>query len=216
MGAMMGASLQAPLAALTAIMELTYNPGIIMPGMLVIVASQLTASELFNKKSLFVTTLRANGLDFSINPVLQVLRGIGVATVLDKKFERHSSVITREEAKIIIQTQQNWIIINDNDDQIHSLMPISELAKFLAVEDISEAEKTEEEVEIDLLEIPAQRLSLSPISLQSNLMQAHELFDKGAESLFVVFRENKVDANSRIYGVITRKAVEKAYIPTSN
>ena len=36
MGAMVGASLQAPLAALTAIMELTYNPGIIMPGMLTI------------------------------------------------------------------------------------------------------------------------------------------------------------------------------------
>ena len=75
MGAMMGASLQAPLSALTAIMELTYSPGVIMPGMLTIVVAQLTASELFNKKSLFVTMLRSNGLDFSVNPVMQVLAG---------------------------------------------------------------------------------------------------------------------------------------------
>ncbi len=48
MGAMMGASLQAPLAALIAIVELSYSPGIILSGMLVIVVAQLTASEVFN------------------------------------------------------------------------------------------------------------------------------------------------------------------------
>lgn len=217
MGAMMGASLQAPLAALTAIMELTYSPGIIMPAMLAIVVAQLTASELFNKKSLFVSALRANGLDLSINPVLQVLRGLGVAVVLDKKFERHPSVITRETAELIIHANQNWIIINDEDDLVHSLMPISELAKYLAVDHLSDDKKKKEEGnEVNLMGIPAQRLSLSPISLQSNLMQAHNYLGKGAESLFVVFRENKVDKNSRIYGVITQKEVEKAYIPTSN
>ena len=78
MGAMMGASLQAPLAALTAMMELTHSPGIVMPGMLVIVVASLTASELFGKQSLFITMLRANGLDVAASPVSQALRRVTV------------------------------------------------------------------------------------------------------------------------------------------
>ncbi|MDX1654760.1 MAG: chloride channel protein, partial [Candidatus Competibacteraceae bacterium] len=43
MGAMMGATLKAPLAALTALLELTNNPHVIMPGMLAVVAASVTA-----------------------------------------------------------------------------------------------------------------------------------------------------------------------------
>ena len=106
MGAMMGASLQAPLAALTAIMELTYNPGIIMPGMLTIVIAQLTASEVFGKQSLFISMLRSNGLDYDINPVMQVLRGIGVASVLDNNTRKASiqNLSAIEEASDLLIT----------------------------------------------------------------------------------------------------------------
>ena len=45
MGALMGATLRAPLAALVALLELTANPNIIMPGMLVIVVAGLVVSE---------------------------------------------------------------------------------------------------------------------------------------------------------------------------
>ena len=41
MGAFMGATLNAPLAALTALLELTANPHIILPGMLAIVAADI-------------------------------------------------------------------------------------------------------------------------------------------------------------------------------
>jgi H+/Cl- antiporter ClcA len=44
MGAMMSGSLQAPLAALTAMLELTHSPSIILPGMLAVVISGITAS----------------------------------------------------------------------------------------------------------------------------------------------------------------------------
>jgi len=220
MGAMMGASLQAPLAALTAIMELTYNPGIIMPGMLVIVIAQLTASEVFNKQSLFVSMLRSNGLDYSSHPVSQVLHAVGVASVLDNKFERHQPTITNEKAQSLIESDNNWVIINDEEGKIASLMPVTELAKYIQTE---RAEKNDEsddqilvddqETEINLLEMPAKRLQLSPISLQANLMQAHEYFEEGEEALYVIFQENNVDVNSRVYGVLTREDVEAAYLP---
>ncbi len=221
MGAMVGASLQAPLAALTAIMELTYNPGIIMPGMLTIVIAQLTASEAFNKPSLFISMLRNNGLDYDINPVLQVLRRLGVASVLDHNFVRVPALSNIAAAKKILtpDTRTNWILINNNKGEPKTMLPIAELAKYIQ---IKQSEHTDdqtkntnienlEEHEINFLEIPANRLQLSPISLQANLQQAHEKFEKGAEALYVVFNEAKADKHSRIYGIITKSMVDDSY-----
>ncbi len=232
MGAMMGASLQAPLAALTAIMELTYNPGIIMPGMLVIVVAQLTSSELFKKQSLFISLLRANGLDYSVEPVMQVLRSVGVASVLNTKIKRLAPEISRDEAAVLLQGDTEWLLINGKDDLLSSMMPALELAKFLQWEvaqkekqndatdslDSNETEAQDQPHEqqdemINLLEIPAKRLHLSPISLQANLMQAHELFEQHEEALYAVFREDSVTKNTRIYGVLTKEMVEEAYLP---
>ena len=229
MGAMMGASLQAPLAALTAIMELTYNPGIIMPGMLVIVVAQLTTSELFKKQSLFITLLRSNGLDYAVEPVMQVLRSVGVASVLNDKFERHSFEMSREEASRILHSDCEWIIINDKEGEVSSLMPITELAKYMQWDvaqkeneadtdddsslDENETPQDEQETRINLLEIPAKRLHLSLISLRENLMQAHELFEHGAEALYVVFQKSQATKNTPIYGILTREMVEEAYLP---
>ena len=217
MGAMMGASLQAPLAALTAIMELTYNPGIIMPGMLTIVIAQLTASEVFGKQSLFINMLRSNGLDYSTSPVTQVLRGIGVASVLNAKTVRVSQTLSVEKAHQLFSTQSkdiDWLILNNSDDEPRMLMPASELAKYLISEEMLESIEDTEEGEVakfELLEIPANRLQLSPISLQSNLQQAHDKFEQGAEALYVVFNER--EESSRIYGVITKDTIEAAYKP---
>ena len=213
MGAMMGASLQAPLAALTAIMELTYNPGIIMPGMLTIVIAQLTASEVFGKQSLFLSMLRSNGLDYDINPVMQVLRGIGVASVLNANIIRVTQKISHEEATSLIEGGDiNWLLLNNKDDELVMLLPIAELAKHLKMAQLDE---DAEEGMIDLLGIPAKRLQLSPISLQANLQQAHEKFEQGTEALYVVFNEEQIDTDSRVYGIITKDTVEQAYKPKS-
>lgn len=216
MGAMVGASLQAPLAALTAIMELTYNPGIIMPGMLVIVIAQLTASVIFKKQSLFVSMLRNNGLDYDINPAMQVLRGIGAASVLDNKITRVSPLMTQKQAKSIISDVDNihWILINNEAGELTTLMPTSELAKFLQTASQGNVELKEEmgdEDEFNLLEIPANRMQLSPLSLQASLQQAHEKFTQGAEVLFVVFNEEKALTNTRIYGIITKTMIDASY-----
>ena len=69
MGAMMGAVLQAPLAALMAVMELTHNPNIILPAMLVIVIANITASQLFGLKSVFLVQMDLMDLEFQQNPL---------------------------------------------------------------------------------------------------------------------------------------------------
>ena len=51
---MMGATLQAPIAALIALLEMTGNPHIILPGMLAIVMADLVSRVLFNQESVFL------------------------------------------------------------------------------------------------------------------------------------------------------------------
>jgi CIC family chloride channel protein len=57
MGAMMGATLHAPLAALLALLELTGNVDIIFPGMLAIISANLAARELFKQDSVYLVQM---------------------------------------------------------------------------------------------------------------------------------------------------------------
>lgn len=205
MGAMMGASLQAPLAGLTAMLELTHSPSVIMPGMLAIVVAALAASELFGKESIFITVLKASGRDYRTNPVLQTLRRIGVASVMRQNFARSDRMLSREQAEPLLADEPEWILI-DQDGQPHALIRAVDLARHLQ-------NKEEEEggiEEIDLMEIPAWREQVLPINLQATLQEALELLNKDPAEALYVERMN-VPGISRIYGILTREQIESAY-----
>lgn len=204
MGAMMSASLQAPLAALMAMLELTHNPEVILPGMLAVVVAGLTASEVFHKESLFVSTLKARGRDYAANPVLQALRRVGVASVMDKRFVRVDCQIDRDQATQFLAAKPYWVLI-DQGGKPRALMPAIDLLKFL-----ESGQTPDREQRIDLLEIPAQRLEAAPVHLQETLQQALERLDAGeGEALYV----ERVTAPGirRIYGILTRQMVESSY-----
>jgi H+/Cl- antiporter ClcA len=58
MAAMMGAALRAPLAALIALLELTGNPNIILPGLLALVCADGVARKVLGKESVFFSLLK--------------------------------------------------------------------------------------------------------------------------------------------------------------
>ena len=86
MGAMMAGALQAPLAALLAILELTDNPNIIFPGMLAVITATLTSGWLHGRESVFQALLRAMGVDYRNDWIARGLRQIGVAAVMNRSF----------------------------------------------------------------------------------------------------------------------------------
>ena len=63
MGAMMAGTLHAPLAALTAMVELTGNLNIVWPGMLSAIAAFAVSRELFGQQPLFLSLLRSRAPD---------------------------------------------------------------------------------------------------------------------------------------------------------
>lgn len=206
MGAMMSASLQAPLAALTAMLELTDQPEIIMPGMLAVVIAGLTASEVFGKDSLFLTMLRANGLDYAATPVHQALRRIGVASVMDRSFVRLGPVLSRDAIDSVFAHNPTYLVIDKADEQM--LMPAAQLIRYLEAE--TDADEEAVAAEIDLLTIPAERLHLESLPLHANLEEAwHRLETTSAEAL-VVTRSASTGA-ARVYGIVTPEIVERSY-----
>jgi len=63
MVSMMGAVLKAPLAALLALLELTGNPEIILPGMTAVVTADLAARQWLGRESVFEHLVRLAGRD---------------------------------------------------------------------------------------------------------------------------------------------------------
>ena len=200
MGAMMGATLQAPLAALIAVFELSYNPNIILPGMLAIVSASLVTREIFNQQSVFTTLLRARGLDYRNDPILQAMRRIGVASVMDRNVIRSNHQIDRATAESMLKDGPSWILITE-DSAPTELLPAVDLAREL---------EHSEAVSFDLMKIPAQRLQVGSVPIQASVDEALvQLSEQHVEALVV--QQVAAPGLTRIVGVLTKATLEGSY-----
>ncbi|MEE3171043.1 MAG: chloride channel protein [Pseudomonadota bacterium] len=210
MGAMMGAVLQAPLAALMALMELTRNPNIILPGMLIITISSLVTSEAFGKRSLFLTILKNQGLSYQNSPVIQALRRVSVGAIMDRSIlrtERHLSV---EEARKVLKSEPKWLVVEGSNGPT-ALLPAVDLARYLEDTDKLVTEKEmDAPTDIDLMEIPANRRDVAPVQYQATLEEALDEFDAtNAEALYV--QRAVAPMIQRVYGVVLKSDIESYY-----
>jgi len=220
MGAMMGAVLQAPLAALMALMELTRNPNIILPGMLIITTASLVTSEAFGKKSLFLTMLKSQGLSYQNSPVIQALRRVSVGAIMDRNILRTERYLTEDEARKALKSEPKWLIIEGSNGPT-ALMPAVDLARYL--EDrrkpTADAEKQTEGADssphdepdtIDLINIPANRRDIGPVQYQATLEEALNVFDQtSVEALYV--QRHVAPTIQRVYGVLLKSDIENYY-----
>lgn len=215
MGAMMGAILQAPLAALMALIELTRNPNIILPGMLIITSSTLITSEAFGKKSLFLTMLKNQGLSYQSSPVIQALRRVSVAAIMDRSILRINRHLTIEESRKALTAEPKWLVVEGSKGPT-SLLPAVDLARYL--EDVSAEEEAEKAAEnkgkktesIDLINIPANRRDIAPVQYQATLEEALHAFETtSAEALYV--QRQVAPMIQRVYGVLLKSDIESYY-----
>ncbi len=200
-GTFMGATLQAPLAALTAMLELTANPHIILPGMLALITASLVSRELFGKESVYLVLLGANESDYRDSPVAQTLRRIGVASVMERRLETMPRRVSRERVVEVLSGEPRWILIREENQPLYA-MPAADLARHLQGDTDS--------TEIDLMEIPAVRLEIKPVDFQATLHEALDILkSREAEALYVT--RITVPGISRIYGILTREDIDRSY-----
>lgn len=201
MGAMMAATLQAPLAALVALMELTANPNVIMPGMTAVISAVLVTRIVFRCPSIYQLIMEDRGLSYGDAPVAQTLRRTGVASVMNKNFTTQSRRIARTTAQVLVEQDTDCILIEDRG-QVSALLPVKDLIKYI------EANRTVEE--IDLVDIPAAHRKLAQASIVDSVQDALELLEySDKQALYITGK--KGSKGQKVYGVLTREDIEKAY-----
>ncbi len=214
MGAMMGSALQAPLAALLALLELTQNPNIIMPAMLIIVVSSMVASEVFKQQSIFLSILKEQGLDYHNSPIIQALRRVSVGAIMTRQFSHAKRHIVYEEAKEVLRQEPKWILINNSEGKPVSLLPTVDLAHYLEENEKELVEGEEhpikERILIDLFEIPAHRKDIASLYFQATLQETLDRFTETKTDALYVERTSAPTV-TRVLGVVTRAEVENYY-----
>ena len=209
MGAMMGAVLQAPLTALIAILELAGRTEMVFPAMLVVITAILVAREGYHSESIFLTLLRDRGRDYKNDPVSQSLRRSSVVSYMERSFRLTPLNITLAEAHDIVGQDARWILARRDDGRSGYLLPLADLLRYM----LSEAgESLADDDTIALHKIPAvNRLQAGPIHLRATMQEAFDTLRRTeAEALYV---QRRVRGDERtIYGVLTRDAIERAYL----
>ncbi|PCJ34203.1 MAG: chloride channel protein [Cellvibrionales bacterium] len=202
MGAMMAGVLNAPLAALMALLELTYNSAILLPAMLVIVIATITARLTSRLPGLFL--IGRNPESFT-SPVFQSLSRAGVTSLMNRNFISHSPLLPLDQAEVLLNQHPDWIVIEDNNGDYFILRP-SDLAHHIQA---MEADKRPQSV-IDLMEIAGERWQLHPIHSRSTLQEALVLIrENNGFAVHVI--QPATETSSPIAGIITRDQIDNYY-----
>lgn len=118
MGAMMGAVLNAPLAALMALLELSNNTAMIFPGMLAITVATLTNSEIFKQRSAHQTVFSQLKQLLPTDPVSLALQRTSVASLMQRNIATSMNRVSGQEALELSAKPYRWYIIGNSDDTL--------------------------------------------------------------------------------------------------
>jgi CIC family chloride channel protein len=128
---------------------------------------------------------------------------------MNVSFVETNHTISDSDASSLLTSMPLWIVVRQNKIPV-ALLLAADLSRYLSehAEDISDT--NEEEVEIDLLEIPAHREDVVPVNKQATLQQALESMNqKHVDAVYVTI--NGSAENPTVIGIITRQAVESQY-----
>lgn len=223
MTAMMAAVLQAPLAALMTVLELTANPSLMLPAMLIIVVASLTTSVLFKQKSVFLSTLDTLGLKYPPDPVTAHLQRAGVIAIMNRELVRLPVHCDLAEAEAAMRDQPIWVVVESEPGEIRCVLRAADLGVHLE----SESEPTESAEpdrltegspqdqalskdaarSLDLMEIPGLRLDVANLDYRATLAEAQDVLSElGTEALCI--RRTTAPMIETVLGVVTQQDID--------
>jgi hypothetical protein len=112
MAGFMAASLNAPLAALLAVVELSSQLEIVVPAMIVISIASIVSRQVFNNGSVFTMQLDIQNLIYRKPPIEEALQKIGVLAIMKEQFTLLTQASERSLAGEIISSDINTLVIN--------------------------------------------------------------------------------------------------------
>jgi len=207
MGAMMAAVLNAPLAALITVLELSYNPNIIFPSMVMIVTSVVVTRQVFGCDGVFIEQLKSSGFTLHSGPINRALERIGVRSVMDTNFATCNRSLSRARLEQLLRSHPQWLVLEE-EDKGKLLLLAADAAAALNSPDADES------TDINLVEIPARRWQLKAINQQASLLDAQQLIKEQQVDAFFVERHSlsqKRLALSPVAGILMPEHIQEAY-----
>jgi CIC family chloride channel protein len=181
MAGLMTAVIHAPLAALSAVMELSYSPEMILPTILVIVPAYVTSTQFLGNSSIFTQQLDYQKLPYTISSVMESLQKTGVLAIMNKKI-----TLLNKDSEQLISTLNN----ESNNSVILYTTDVEGSAKYSLVE--YDSKKDDE----------AMRLTFIPmqgVDFQTTLAEVYSLLEIKRDGAVYVFSTSA----EQIMGIIT-------------
>ncbi|MFP4155086.1 MAG: chloride channel protein [Halothiobacillaceae bacterium] len=220
-GAMLGAVMQAPLAALTAVMELTGSPEIILPAMVAIVSASLTSRTLFGQDGVYSAILRAQDPNRAM-PSMSLWHSandLALGSVIDRQCAELRHPCTVEALSEALNAQPRWLVLRDEENRLvgvvqaavaQAQMQASMAAPPETPETQAAAEdapSTSAETTLDLTR-GNQLYAAEVIDIGATLSQALERMREQGVDMLVVQRVT-VPPFARLHGIVTRPMLEQ-------
>ena len=223
MAGMMAAVLNAPLAALIAVLELSYNPNLIFPAMLVIVIACVTTRHVFRVDGIFIEQLRHSGREIDFGPAKQALARAGVRSVMNANTVSVKLESTIQELMLALRSKPDRLLY-EHEKSVYAVIA-ADVAKHLNNLEESQARtqeqnSAEQAIElVNLHKIAARREPLEPISEAATLLEALHLCQrKNLQTLYVTPHGPTRATQARhlsqqVLGVISVTNIENYYRP---
>lgn len=207
MTGMFAATINAPLAGLIAILELSHNPNIIFPSMLLICVACLTTRHGFHLQGIFVEQLQRGGRKLSFGPTELALKKIGVLSLMSRNFLEARNTVNLEEAQDILTRKPEWIVFRTPEPVC---LKASDLANF--IEELTLDSETEKaETEINLSDIPGRRFFLEKIKDTDTLYDAWTTLEKSQKQMLYV--SSHYSEKDNVLGILDKHTIQEYYQP---
>lgn len=210
MGAAMGAVLNAPLAAILAVIELTGNISIGAPAMLAIVAATLANTSGFKQRSAHQTVLRQLQRQVPDDPLNQLLHRTDVNSTMDTRVVRVPWQLQPQDLEPLLEFKPTWCLVEREGEDLY-LIQGEELLEWLAtLERPTElAEGETDSPGIDLTDADIRRWTTGPVPMQATLRQAMDTMRSNTVETACVLQRSRSTGKSILHGVVTRESIEK-------
>ena len=205
MGGVMAALLNAPLAAIIAILELAHTPEALLPGIIVIVIATLCSDQIFGQDSAIATVLKSQGINLSTHPVTQALNRISLSAVCDRNIEKIDPVVSAQQLELIAQDEPRAVVLQRDTDSYYLITRKEFLQWYeaLSMEERHNIRTVDHLLEsLKQADIPVQ--SLQQIAIESTVTEAREaLHNDQCDGLYVI------DHYGPMRGILRKSTLEK-------
>jgi len=201
MGATMGAVLNAPLAAILAVMEMTQSPSISMAAMLAIVTATLTSNGLFGMRSAHHTMLRQLQRVIPHDPLNQLLHRTNVYSTMDTRVVRVPQQLTQSDLEPLLEFTPQWCLVARDGGDLY-LVSGAKLLEWLKDAPFEDGKE-------DLTGAGIRRFAISTLPIQATLRQAMDTMHTQTTEAVCICERSPNTGTQILHGVLTREGIEK-------